>query len=129
MKTWTCEEIDEYWKLVNIRKYINYVTMGAQILVFLGLFFELIRRRCLSIGQVTRMSILICVFALLNGVFSMVRVNENFLDFYDRGEGYDVYQITYALESICFIGAVWFYSIIYYQTARDIKRLMEHQYT
>ena len=103
--------------------------MGAQILVFLGLFFELIRRRCLGIGQVTRMSILICVFALLNGVFSMIRVNENFLNFYDHGEGYDIYHITYAVESICFIGAVWFYSIIYYQTARDIKRLMEHQYT
>ena len=56
----------------------------------------------------------------------MVRVNENFLDIYAHGDGYVRYQITYGLESICFAGAMWFYSITYYQTARDIKRLMQY---
>ena len=70
------------------------------------------------------MSILICVFALLNGIFSMIRVNMNFLNLYEEGEGYNLYQTIYCLESICFCGAVWFYSIIYFQTARDIKRLI-----
>ena len=72
------------------------------------------------------MSILICVFALLNAVFSIVRVNENFLDFYAHEDGYVRYQITFMLESICFTGAMWFYSITYYQTARDIKRMMHY---
>ena len=57
----------------------------------------------------------------------MVRVNENFLDIYAHGDGYVSYQITYGLESICFAGAMWFYSITYYQTARDIKRLMQYK--
>ena len=73
------------------------------------------------------MSILICVFALLNGVFSIIRVNENFLNFYAHEDAFARYQITYGLESICFTGAMWFYSITYYQTARDIKRLMQYK--
>ena len=60
------------------------------------------------------MTILICVFALLNGIFSMIRVNMNFLDLYEEGQGYNLYQTIYCLESICFCGAVWFYSIIYF---------------
>ena len=62
----------------------------------------------------------------MNGVFSIIRVNENFLDFYAHEDGFARYQITYGLESICFTGAMWFYSITYYQTARDIKRLMQY---
>ena len=114
MKTWTCEEIDEYWKLENIRLVINYLTMGTQILLFIVLIFILAKRRCFGTGQVTCMTILICVFVIMNGVFSIIRVNENFLDYYTKGEGYDIYQVTYGLESICFIGAIWFYGIIYY---------------
>ena len=43
MKSWTCDEIDEYYKLRHIRKIINYVTMGIQVLIFLGLILELVR--------------------------------------------------------------------------------------
>ena len=43
MMSWTCKEYDEYWKLLNIRRYINYATMSAQVLTFLVLFFLLIR--------------------------------------------------------------------------------------
>ena len=124
METWTCDEIDKYYKLEQIRIIVNYVTMGPQVLIFIGLIVLLIRKKCFSTGQVPCMSILICVFVLLNGVFSIVRANENFLDFYAEEDDYDIYQITYGFESICFIGAVWFYGIIYYQTARDIKRLI-----
>ena len=43
METWTCEEINEYYKLRQIRKTINYMTMGIQIFIFLGLILELVR--------------------------------------------------------------------------------------
>ena len=124
MQTWSCDEINQYYKLEWARIVINYVTMGPQVLLYLGLIFALVRMRYRGTGQVTCMSILICVFALLNGILSIIRVNERFLDFYVKGEGFIIYQTTYGLESICFIGAVWFYSIIYLQTARDIKRLI-----
>ena len=70
------------------------------------------------------MVFLISTFAFLNGACSLLRVNENSVDIYARGQGYDLYQMTYLLESIFFLGAMWFYSIIYYQTSNDLKLMV-----
>ena len=124
MQDWTCEECFDYEKLENIRKIFGFCTMGIQVAVFTWLLIVLTVRKYSGVGQVSCMVILISIFAFLNGAFSLLRVNENSVDIYARGQGYDLYQMTYMLESIFFIGAMWFYSIIYYQTSKDLKLML-----
>ena len=67
---------------------------------------------------------LISIFALFNGILGLIRVNLIFSR-YESGEySFPVYLVAYCLESICFFGAIWFFSIKYYETASDLKLML-----
>ena len=36
------------------------------------------------------------------------------------------YEVVFCLESVCFVGAMWFYSIKYYETAQVLKHLLSN---
>ena len=38
----------------------------------------------------------------------------------------DGYEVVFCLESICFVGAMWFYSIKYYETAQVLKHFLSN---
>ena len=97
--------------------------MGTQIIVFTLLLIVLFRNRRLGSGQSSCMSILITIFSLLNGLLCIIRVNSQKVNTYSYIRGVNTYQMVYLFESICFIGAMWFYTIRYYQISRDLKLL------
>ena len=106
--------------------YISYSVKGIQIAVFTWLLIILTYRRCKDAGN--KHLILICVLAILNGCFAMIRVDG--IDPVTEDEKIsslqteDGYEVIFCLESICFVGAMWFYSIKYYETAQVLKHLL-----
>ena len=101
--------------------------MGTQVIVFTLLLIVLIRNRHLGSGQSSCMSILITIFSLLNGILCIIRVDSQKVNSYSYIRGINTYQVIYLFESICFIGAMWFYTIRYYQISRDLKLLTQLQ--
>ena len=70
---WTCDNFADYAELQETRMYISYSVKGIQIAVFTWLLIILTYRRCKDAGS--KNPILICVLAILNGCFAMIRVD------------------------------------------------------
>lgn len=60
------------------------------------------------------------MLCLSNGILSIVRINAMF-PIYDDME----VHITFAIESACFFGATWLFASKYYETAKDVERVMQ----
>ena len=116
---WSCDDFENYSELEVSRMYVSYVIKGIQLAVYTWLFVLLTYRRCKGAGS--KLPILICIFSILNGVFAIIRVDA--IDPVTDDERIDIlqteggYEVIFCLESISFIGAMWFYSIKYYETA------------
>ena len=70
---------------------------------------------------------MISVFALLNGVLGLVRVNVVFPLIESGDVQTYAYMVTYMFESICFFGAIWFFSVKYYEYATELKIMLSRQ--
>ena len=125
---WTCDDFADYAELQETRMYVSYSVKGIQIAVFTWLLIILTYRRCKDVGN--KYPILICVLAILNGCFAMIRVDaidpvtDN--DWIDSLQTETGYEVIFCLESICFVGAMWFYSIKYYETAQVLKHFLSN---
>ena len=67
---------------------------------------------------------MISVLAVLNAVFAIIRINAVFPSF-SREEYLDRAKVFFCLESVCFLGSQWFFSIKYFETAYDLKCILE----
>lgn len=86
-------------------------------------------KRFKGTGQVGKLPILIAFFSIFDGVLAVARVEmEGWLFNTNDDVSFDSklvdYEVVRCLEYICFLGAFWFYSIKYYETAQDLKNML-----
>lgn len=124
MQEWSCEDYIDFEKLKKRREIINYVTSGAQVTVYTWLLFVLIIQRRKKNMISSKLSILIAVFALLSAVCGLVQANSinaifDIVDPDDLG-----HKAFIGINHVFALGAIWFYSIRYFETAADLKQIV-----
>ena len=117
---WTCEDYELYESVLHTREICNWVTKSLQIAVFSILILCLIYKKFIGTGQIGKLTFVIAIFSLLNGIFSLLRV-ESVQPILDGLQGLKKYEFYYWVESIMFFGACWFFAIRYYETACDLQ--------
>ena len=123
MANWTCDEYDDFQNVLLYRKVINYSACGLQVVIFTWLFFALI---CSS-GKASKMSILLAIFSLLNGALGIIQINSMNSILEVESVNHDFRKVSICINQICMLGAIWFYSIRYYETATDLEQIMVKQ--
>lgn len=91
--------------------------------MFTCLLLVLTYKKVKGTGQIGKLTIVIAIFSLLNGIISLLRVDSTEPYFNDNDEELK-YELYYWLESVFFFGATWFFSIRYYETASDLKHIL-----
>ena len=100
---------------------IGFSCFSAEILVFTALLITLVYEKLKGAGQIGKLPILVVVLCIFNGIFGAFRINAMF----PRDKKLNFSQITafFGLEQISFYGALWFFSIKFYEAAKDIENL------
>ena len=65
------------------------------------------------------------MFSLLNGIFAIIRINAIFPLIDESDVSIDKFEIMFVLEAICLYGATWFFSVKYFETASDLKYMLQ----
>lgn len=122
---WSCEDFISFE--TTQRRYVItcYVFKSIQVLVFLVLFIVLAYDRCHQRSHIGKLPIMISVLAVLNAAFAIIRINAVFPSF-SKEEYLGRAKCFYCLESICYLGSQWFFSIKYFETAYDLKCILEN---
>ena len=102
----------------------SYVFKSIQIGVFLILILLLWINRCKKKSHIGKLPILISVLALLNGIFAIIRINA-FFPSYSKDDQITLGKVFFCLDVTCFFGSNWFFCIKYFETAYDIKCMLE----
>ena len=125
---WTCEDFRDLDKLEDVSENITIATKSIQTLMFTVLLIMIIHRRVKHSGQIGKLPILVSIFSILNGVFSILRVRLSYQIMLSDTASLS-YQIYFFIESVCFFGATWFFSIKYYETANDLRKMLTEDIT
>lgn len=93
-----------------------------ELLVFIVLMFVLVHDKVYGKGQIGKLPIFIVFLAVINSVFSIVRVNALFPG--DNDVNISLMAVAFFLENISSLGAYWLFGIKYYETAKDIETVL-----
>ena len=124
MDEWDCDEIDEFQKLHNIYLGDCFMFKGTQTIVFIGLSALIIYKLFKGTGEIGVPALAMSLLAMLNGIFSIIRVTSAFPIFTDNVRGY-MLIVSYCLEFLGQLGAQWLFAIKYYEAAGDLKMMLK----
>ena len=123
-KSWSCDEVHSFRKVEIFYILDGYILKSAQTLVFVSLILVLVYRRMKGTGEIAKLSILIALLALFDGVFAIMRIMALF-PLFTRDESFETFLIADCLTNISYFGAIWFFGIKYYETAEDLQLMIE----
>ena len=95
---------------------------SVQILVFASLIAVLLWNRYHGTSHIGKLPIVIAIFAVLNGVFAIIRIAAIFP--HASQENFTVFDVFTSLENLAFFGCNWFFCIKYYETASDLEHML-----
>ena len=124
MRGWSCDEIDEFSKLQNIYLCDCFMFKGTQTIVFIGLSAHIIYKLFKDTGGIGVPALAMSLLAMLNGIFSIIRVSSAFPIFTDDVRGY-LLICSYCVEYLGQLGAAWLFAIKYYEAAGDLQMMLE----
>jgi len=118
-QSWTCDEINSFVKFERAVLINNFVCKAIQFLAFSMLIAVLVAQRCQGNISIGKLPILISAITVLESIFSSVRVYAIF-QVLGSQHNYDLFVVSYSVESICFFVALWLFAAKYYETALDL---------